>query len=318
MDISDVVPLSDSLLISVVIPMHNSERWIRQTLVSVCVQDYANLEIVLINDGSNDNSLGVVAKVSNEFPSVRIKIHSMKNSGVSYARNLGIQMAEGELIALLDSDDVWDKTKLSRQFLYLNSRPELIAVLCDFYISKSVHSDKELRNMRLISKKGVRDVGFSWLSLEGNGGLLSSTALIWKDSFKDKVTFDSELSTTADLSFFLQLTKFGKVGHLAVPLVQYRQHENQMHSDPDLLRKEYPLLLQKLEALSFQVNQRKIIGNVLVMCGLLNLSRGAFRKAFDDFIGGVISNPVSIIRLPLAVMKKRVVSYLTLIATRTR
>ena len=318
MVISDVVPPGEPLLISVVIPMHNSERWIRETLVSVCVQDYPNLEIVLINDGSNDNSLGVVGKVSSKFPNVRIKTYSIKNSGVSYARNLGIRMAEGKLIALLDSDDVWDKTKLSRQFLYLNSRPELIAVLCDFYISKSVHPDKELRNTRLISKKGVRDVGTSWLSLEGNGGLLSSTALIWKDSVKDKVAFDSELSTTADLSFFLQLTKFGKIGHLAVPLVQYRQHENQMHSDPDLLRKEYPLLLEKLEALSFQVNQRKVIGNVLVMCGLLNLSRGAFKKAVDDFIEGMISNPLSIIRLPLAVMKKRVMSYLTLIATRTR
>ena len=108
MVISDVVPPGDPLLISVVIPMHNSERWIRETLVSVCVQDYPNLEIVLINDGSNDNSLGVVGKVSSKFPNVRIKTYSIKNSGVSYARNLGIRMAEGKLIALLDSDDVWD------------------------------------------------------------------------------------------------------------------------------------------------------------------------------------------------------------------
>ncbi len=318
MGISDAVTTSEPELISVVIPMHNSEKWIRKTLLSVCAQDYANLEIVLIDDGSNDASLEVVARVSDEFPDVRIKIHSMKNSGVSYARNLGIQMADGELIALLDSDDVWDKTKLSRQYLYLNSHPELIAVLCDFYISRPYNSNHDLRNVRLISNKSVKDMGMSWLSLEGNGGLLSSTALIWKDSFKDKVAFDSELSTTADLSFFLQLTRFGKVGHLAVPLVQYRQHENQMHSNPYLIKKEYPILMQKLEALSFDINRRKIDGNVLVMCGLLNLSKRDFRKAFDDFYRGVVSNPTSIINLPLAVMKKRLMSYLSLIAENRR
>ena len=305
-------------LISIVIPLYNSDKWIRQTLVSVCTQDYTNFEIVLIDDGSNDGSLEVVAKVLDEFPSVRIKLHSIKNSGVSYARNLGIQMADGELIALLDSDDVWDKTKLSQQYLYLNSHPELIAVLCDFYISKSCNSNDDLRNTRLISKKGVKDVGMSWLSLEGNGGLLSSTALIWKDSFKDKVTFDSELSTTADLKFFLQLTKFGKVGHLAVPLVQYRQHDNQMHSDPDLLKEEFPVLLQKLDLLSFQINQRKMVANVLVMCGLLNLPRRAFGRAFGDFLRGFLLNPMSIIRLPFAIVKKRILSYITLILTRRR
>lgn len=313
-----MISLRNPLLISVVIPMHNSEKWIRETLVSVCLQDYKNLEIILIDDGSNDDSLEVVEKVMHEFPSKKIRLHSIKNSGVSYARNLGIQMAEGDLIALLDSDDVWDKTKLSQQYLYLDSHPDVIAVLCDFYISQSDNDRHKMRNLRLISKKGVKNVGMSWLSLEGNGGLLSSTALIWKDSLKSKVAFDLELSTTADLSFFLQLTKFGKVGHLTIPLVQYRQHENQMHSDPDLLRKEYPLLLQKLEALSFQVNHRKVIGNVLVMCGLLNLSRGAFKEAVDNFIEGMISNPLSIIRLPLAVMKKRVMSYLTFISTKTR
>ena len=232
--------------------MHNSEKWIRETLVSVCLQDYTNLEIILINDGSNDSSLEVAEKVLHEFPSIKFKLHSIKNSGVSYARNLGIQMAEGDLIALLDSDDVWDKTKLSQQYFYLNSHPDLIAVLCDFYISQFDNEKQQLRNLRLISKKGVKNVGMSWLSLEGNGGLLSSTALIWTNRFKGKVLFDSELSTTADLNFFLQLTKLGGVGHLAVPLVQYRQHENQMHTNPNLLRSEFPLLLQKLKALSFE------------------------------------------------------------------
>ena len=63
MNTSNVISLRNPLLISVVIPMHNSEKWIRETLVSVCLQDYKNLEIVLIDDGSNDHSLEVVEKV---------------------------------------------------------------------------------------------------------------------------------------------------------------------------------------------------------------------------------------------------------------
>lgn len=318
METSSVISLRKPLLISVVIPMHNSEKWIRETLVSVCLQDYTNLEIILIDDGSNDSSLEVVKKVLHEFPSTKFKLHSIKNSGVSHARNLGIQMAEGDLIALLDSDDVWDKTKLSQQYLYLNSHPDLIAVLCDFYISHFDNEKQQLRNLRLISKKGVKNVGMSWLSLEGNGGLLSSTALIRADRFKGKVLFDSELSTTADLSFFLQLTKLGRVGHLAVPLVQYRQHENQMHTDPNLLRSEFPLLLQKLKALSFEFDENNIIGNMLVMCGLLNFSRKAYREAFNDLLQGFLSSPMSIIRLPYAVVKKRIMSYVAIFLENSR
>ena len=82
MDISDAVTLNKQALISVVIPMHNSEKWIQKTLLSACAQDYANLEIVLVDDGSNDASLAVAVKVLDEFPNVRKKIHSIKNSGV--------------------------------------------------------------------------------------------------------------------------------------------------------------------------------------------------------------------------------------------
>ena len=92
-----------------------------------------------------------------------------------------------------------------------------------------------------------------------------------------------------------------------------------MHSDPGLLRTEFPMLLQKLEAHSFQINQKdRIVGNALVMCGLLSLHKKAYREALNDFVQGFLVNPASIIRLPLAVVKKRLMSRLTLILTKRR
>ena len=304
--------LKQDLLVSVVIPMFNSEKWIRQTLISVCEQDYKNLEIIVIDDGSNDGSNEIVMQIAAEYSQLTINLHSIRNSGVSFARNLGISLASGKLIALLDSDDLWDKTKLSQQIRFLNSHPEMIAVLCDFFISIPDIDKKFLRNTRLISKRNVKDIGMDWLSFEGNGGLLSSTILLWKEKILNRATFDSELGTTADLSFFLQLLKIGKVGYLHIPLVQYRQHESQMHSDPDLLRKEYPLLLDKLDSFSIQSKKRKLLGNLYVMCGLLNLSRRQFRKAILDFLHGFLLNPLSIVNIPFSLVRKRIVGTLLL------
>ena len=314
-NIGEAALLKQDLLVSVVIPMFNSEKWIRQTLISVCEQDYTNLEIIVIDDGSSDGSSEIVKQIIAENSQLTIKLHSIENSGVSFARNLGISLSSGKLIALLDSDDLWDKTKLSQQVRFLNSHPEMIAILCDFFISIPEIDKENLRNIRLISKRNVKDVGMDWLSFQGNGGLLSSTILFWGEKILGRATFDSELSTTADLSFFLQLLKIGKVGHLDIPLVQYRQHENQMHSDPDLLRTEYPLLLDRLHSFSIQTKKRKLFGNLYVMCGLLNLPRRKYRRALLDFLRGFILNPVSIVNIPLSLVRKRIVGSL-LIATR--
>jgi glycosyltransferase involved in cell wall biosynthesis len=306
-EIGKVLPL-----ISVVIPLHNGEKWIRDTLLSVSKQSYENIELVVIDDGSTDSSIEVIEQISPIELRYPIRIYRGGNHGVSSARNWGIKESRGDLIAFLDSDDLWKPDKLLLQFNHLCANPKNIAVICDFYVSRA-DSQGRLTDIRIISKRGVRNIGKNWLTLEGNGALLSSTILIWRRSFENLITFDQYLGTAADLSFYLKLSELGEVGHLDVPLVQYRQHSNQMHTNPDLLKKDFILLLGDMRTFPTGLSKKKILGNVYIMSSLHNLSKRRYREAIQDLRIGFAFRPASIARIPISIVYKRLNGYLRLL-----
>lgn len=101
-------------LVSIITPMFNSKRYIENAITSVINQDYQDWEMIIVDDGSTDNSKEIVKKY--EVKDKRIKlIIQEKNAGVVEARNRGIREANGRYLAFLDSDDIWHTTKLSRQ-----------------------------------------------------------------------------------------------------------------------------------------------------------------------------------------------------------
>ena len=106
-------------LVSVIIPVYNGGRYLRAALESVFAQTYRPFEVIVVDDGSSDDS-GVIAQ---SFPDVRY-IHQT-NQGVAAARNNGIDAAQGEFFAFLDQDDVWTPEKLKLQITQLLSDPEL-------------------------------------------------------------------------------------------------------------------------------------------------------------------------------------------------
>lgn len=297
--------------ISVVIPLFNAENWIRETLESVCRQKLSPIEIVVVNDGSTDNSCSEIEIVAKKYPNLNIAVHTIENSGVSHARNVGIALCTGDLIALLDSDDIWLPQKLKLQYEYLISNQKCIAVLCDFYISKSI-SNSLLKDVRLISKNGVRDIGLNWLTLQGNGALISSTILFWRKKIIGNLGFSEDLNTTADLFFYLQLTQLGVVGHLTDPLVRYRQHESQMHLNSDLLKRDIPILLNALAQTTFKVDQQLVLGNMYVMSGILNLVRKNYRTGFTDIWWSLKINRTSVLIIPSTIIMKRIKSFVAL------
>ncbi len=310
-------PPGDSDLVSVVIPMFNSERWIRQTLVSVFEQDYGFFEVLVINDGSTDHSLNIVKQIRSEYPGINLRIIDIPNSGVSFARNVGIRHSKGKYVAFLDSDDIWHPTKLSTQVNFLKEHGHCIGVLTDFFISLSDEFSDKLKNVRLISNKDSSSMGRNWLTLEGNGALLSSTVLLNRNSFVDFPSFDSELNATADLFIYLQLISKGEIGHVNLPLVQYRQHKNQMHLNPDNLRGEYPLLLSKLESLNFPFDRNRIMANVSAMCSVLNLFQCSFKAAAFDILQAFRLRPLSAIQIPYKILRKRFFGYIKLKISRS-
>lgn len=109
--------MNENNLVSVIIPAYNAEKTILRTLESVFNQTYRSIEVIIVDDGSNDNTLNLLKEIkkTKQNSKISIKIISKKNGGVSSARNVGLRHATGNFIAFLDSDDEWYNNKLSVQ-----------------------------------------------------------------------------------------------------------------------------------------------------------------------------------------------------------
>lgn len=118
--------MAEKPLVSVVMPVYNASRFLRQAIESVLSQTYQNLELIAVDDCSTDDSLQILREYQNRDERLHV-IAGETNQGVSRVRNRGIQEAKGKYIALLDSDDVWVNTKLERQIALLTENNAEIA-----------------------------------------------------------------------------------------------------------------------------------------------------------------------------------------------
>jgi glycosyltransferase involved in cell wall biosynthesis len=121
--------MAEDRLVSVVIPVHNGERFISRTLASALAQTYAHLEFIIVDDGSTDQTASLAATAAARDS--RIRLFRTPNSGVAAARNFGISQARGTLIALLDADDLWHPEKIAHQVEVMQmSSPNVGLVYC--------------------------------------------------------------------------------------------------------------------------------------------------------------------------------------------
>lgn len=106
------------MLISIITPLYNAEKYIQATIKSIQKQTYANWELLIVNDASTDNSLEIVSEIA--LSDSRIKLITLsQNKGAAVARNKGIKEANGDFIAFIDSDDIWHKDKLKEQLNFM-------------------------------------------------------------------------------------------------------------------------------------------------------------------------------------------------------
>ena len=111
-------------LISIVIPVYNAAQYLKETIQSVTNQTYPHWELVFVDDASSDDSLSMLKEFAKKYPGEQnIKVMSLpENKGPAEARNAGIHAAEGNFLTFLDSDDVWDKTKLEKQLNFMKEK----------------------------------------------------------------------------------------------------------------------------------------------------------------------------------------------------
>lgn len=227
-----------SPLVSVVIPAYNAERFVREAIDSVLAQTYPRLETIVIDDGSADETASVVASCGD-----RVTLHRQPNGGVSAARNRGIELASGDLVAFLDADDVWHPEKIAAQVDLLVRSPQIGFVYTGYTV---VDADLTPVGDTLFAppNRALRNT----LLLEPPVIWVSSTCMFRSDLLEVIGGFDERLSTSADTDLALRAGCCSSVGGIGTSLAFYRQHGNQMHHDPAAMARDMSLVYEKLFA----------------------------------------------------------------------
>ncbi len=189
-------PLISRPLVSVVIPTFNRAKTILRAVDSVIGQDYAPLELIVVDDGSEDGTGALLAPLAETG---RLILHRQANRGVSAARNAGIGLARGSLVAFLDSDDQWLPAKISAQVKFMADHPE--AVLVQTQERWIRHGRRVNPGRRHLKKAG--DIFLESLKL----CLISPSAVMLRKSLLDEVgLFDEKLSAAEDYDLWLRIT----------------------------------------------------------------------------------------------------------------
>ena len=212
------------MLVSVIIPVYNSEQYLRACIDSVLEQSYTDFELLLINDGSTDSS----GKICDEYAlkDARVKVFHKKNKGVSSARNLGIHEAEGEWFGFVDSDDVLEENYLTSLVKSsVDSKADFIAqgfkkfgngIEKNMHLGVGLFSASDFRTLFQIKK--IHNFGFPFSKLF-KGEIIK----------KHQISFPISFSIAEDLAFMLMyLSKIQTIQLDAVHHYLYRQVDNSL------------------------------------------------------------------------------------------
>ncbi|HAO10474.1 MAG TPA: hypothetical protein DCQ51_04670 [Planktothrix sp. UBA8407] len=211
--------------ITVIIPTYNQESYILEAIDSVLNQTYQDFEIVITNDGSSDQTWQIIQ----EKKDPRIRLFSFdQNQGVSIAANHCIRQATGELIAILDSDNIFLPDKLEKQVNFLDKNPEFDAVFTQAKIidkNGNFHRGKESSFQQLFAQDNKNR--FQWLNsfFYTDNSLCNTSVLIKKKCYDQVGLYDPRLRQIHDLDFWIRLCLKSEIYVLPEPLVLFRFHD---------------------------------------------------------------------------------------------
>jgi glycosyltransferase involved in cell wall biosynthesis len=259
--------------VSVVIPSYNSAEYVPTALDSVLAQTFDDLEVLVVDDGSTDDTRERLAGYRSD---PRFRYVHQANAGVACARNLGIAQSQGHYVAFLDADDTWYPNKLEQQINTIGGRPEHRACFTAFRrVDQNLAPISEIR-----SERG--NVTLDDLLLRGNAIGSICTVVVERSLFEEAGGFDPELSQCADWDMWVRLAALTTFLYLDEPLVTYRQHNTNMSHNPALLERDSLRVLQKafaMEQLPLHLRamrRRALARNDVVLAGCY-LHAGRYR-----------------------------------------
>ena len=256
--------------VSVVIPTYNRAGFVREAIASVLEQDYPDVELIVVDDGSRDGTAAVVGSFG---PAAQYLWQ--ENRGVSAARNRGVAASTGEFIAFLDSDDLWLPHKVSEQVAYFEAHPELQACHTDeVWIRRGVRV-----NERRIHRK---QDGWQFLASLPRC-LISPSAVMMRRALWDRLGgFDEGLPACEDYDLWLRLTAIAPVGLLPDRLVIKRGgHADQLSRVTPALDRYRIKALEKALATPLPDEYRQaVLEQLVAKCRIV--AQGAGKRRHTD------------------------------------
>jgi glycosyltransferase involved in cell wall biosynthesis len=275
-------------LVSVIIPNYNYARFLPEAIDSVLGQTYPNVEIIVVDDGSTDNSEEVLKGYGE-----RLRWFRQSNRGVSAARNYGIEQSRGELLAFMDADDMWRPEKLERQ-VRMFENPAVGMVYCGLqYIS----TEGELLGQNLSGRSGQVLKGVALLQPPGVPAS-GSSALISRACFDKVGLFDTALSTSADWDMWRRIACHYEIAIVPEPLVLYRLHGSAMHRNVELFERDmlraFSSMFEDPAASQIHPLKRHCYGNLYLTLSGSYLHAGQWRKSVKYALRSIYTWPPSL------------------------
>ena len=209
--------MSDRPTISVLMPVYNGARYLKEAVESILAQTFSDFEIIAVDDGSTDDSLAILQKLAQVDS--RIRIVSRPNTGIVGALNDGLAVARGEFVARMDGDDIARPERLEVQLNYLRAHPELVAIGCGVRMVDP--AGRVLKNFTASTDapKLRRDL------IEATTiGIIHPTLLVRRNVLERVGGYRSQYNFVEDIDLFLRLLDEGELGNAPEILLDYRQH----------------------------------------------------------------------------------------------
>jgi glycosyltransferase involved in cell wall biosynthesis len=260
-----MVATDSGIKISVVIPAYNAARFLLRCLKSVFAQSLKPEEVIVVDDGSTDNTAALAAELG-------ATVISQTNSGLADARNMGIRNASGEWIALLDADDLWAPEKLERQVACI--RPETVLV----YTGIRVFDDSGVRDVRpAIDAISARKM------LRYLNPITPSTVLVKREAFMQAGGFRKGLHACEDWGLWFCLQPLGQFEAVPDTLTDYYIHPKSLSANPDIMLQSADIIIDStltadLRGFERWAWKRRIRAEQLCSAGLIARDNGLMNE----------------------------------------
>ncbi len=275
--------------VSVIIPTFNRARYISKSIDSVLNQTYKNFEVIVVDDGSTDNTENVIKKYGNQ-----VQYCYKKNGGVASARNLGIKSAKGTYIAFLDSDDFWEKDKLRLQMELAGSEPDVGLVYSDIYIFNE-HGIIETKKERV--KNFHR--GYVFKELFVKPFIPTCSVIAKKECFEDVGLFDEKFNGGEDGDMWLRISQKYQIDYIDRSLANFREDtegslgKNQIKMLKDAIEYRKKALREKPELVKvFYLDARKTMARLHCRLGEVYSDNRKYQEAKISFFKSIRYYPL--------------------------